>query len=139
MRFTSARLRRADTAAAAPPPPPQDSTWSTADTGDITATGGIVDGNAVEDWDSIDGSETFTQGTAGDRPILDLGDDAAGLTLIKFDNDDHLGYTPTNPVLAVAGTIYDYGSGSSRRVLARDCTETTDKPAFEIYIEEVSI
>jgi hypothetical protein len=103
----------------------------------IGGLGSLTTDNDVQRWDARVGFGTFAQGTAGNRPQIDT-NDVDGLPLIRSDGTEHLTYTPTATLRTIAATIYDYGSGNPRRVLAIDTDAVTDKPALEIYIAEVT-
>lgn len=111
--------------------------WSTFDTSTITATGGVSDGNNIESWAATFGAGSLAQATVGDRPQVETGD-VAGLVMSKHSDTEHLAYSPAAALRHFVATIYDYGSGSPRRVLAIDTDAVTDKSAIEFYIEEVS-
>ena len=111
--------------------------WSTFNTATITATGGVADGNDIESWATSVGSGTLAQSTVSNRPHVETGD-VDGLVMSKHAGTQHLSYTPGAPIRFLVGTIRDYGAGSPRRVLAIDTDAATDKPAFEITIEDVT-
>ena len=111
--------------------------WSTSDESTLTATGGVSDGNNLESWDSLFGSGVLDQTTTGDRPQIETGD-VDGLVMSKHSDTEHLTYPPLGQIRMFVATVYDYGSGNPRRVMAIDTSAVTDKPAVEFLIEDVT-
>lgn len=97
----------------------------------------VADGGKLVSCDEFyDDGDTVIQGTSGDRPLAET-TDVPGLTMAKTTGTLHWLTTPPGEIRALAGTIYDYGNGSPRRVTAIDTDSgvTTDKAAFEIILE----
>lgn len=99
-------------------------------------------GVSVDDGDSIEqirtlipGGTTLTQATAGDRPTVDL-TTVPGAILVSTINDDHMVAAVTGQILTLAIAFRDDGASATRHILARDASETTDKPAFLLSIIE---
>lgn len=96
----------------------------------------IDDGDAIEEVRNlVSGAATLTQATAGDRPSVDRAT-VPGALLVETVNDDHMVAPVATQLLTIAIAFRDDGSSSARVLLARDTSETTDKPAIEISLIE---
>jgi hypothetical protein len=96
----------------------------------------VDDGDAVTQVKNlVPSGAVMAQASAGDRPTVDTAT-IPGALLIETVNDDYMSAAVSGQILTLAIAFRDDGASTTRILAARDTSEVTDKPAFEISIIE---
>jgi hypothetical protein len=96
----------------------------------------VDDGDPVEEVKNlVPSGAVLAQASAGDQPTVDTAT-VPGALLIETINDDYMSAAVSGQILTLAIAFRDDGASTERSLVARDTSEATDKPAFELSIIE---